>query len=193
MSADRGAWALIDRAQAGDMDAFADLYRRYVKTVQAFIYHRTHSSQIAEDLTHDTFARALKRIHTVTWIGTDPGAWLITIARNLVADHYKSGRYRLEVACGDIRDSDDRADRNPEGNPDCTVIDYITNLALLAAVKQLNPEQQECIVLRFLRGLSVAETARLMGKNEGAIKALQWRALNSLRRALPRESLEAAA
>ena len=53
------------------------------------------------------------------------------------------------------------------------------------AVKQLNPEQQECIVLRFLQGFSVAETAQTMGKNEGAIKALQYRAVRALARLLP--------
>jgi RNA polymerase sigma-70 factor (ECF subfamily) len=59
------------------------------------------------------------------------------------------------------------------------------NKILLEAVKQLNAEQQECIVLRFLQGLSVAETAQAMGKNDGAIKALQYRAIRSLGRLLP--------
>ena len=61
----------------------------------------------------------------------------------------------------------------------------MTNRVLLEAVRQLNPEQQECIALRFLQGLSVAETAKVMGKNDGAIKALQYRAVRSLGRLLP--------
>jgi RNA polymerase sigma-70 factor, ECF subfamily len=65
------------------------------------------------------------------------------------------------------------------------VVDHITNVALLTAVKQLNPEQQECIVLRFLHGFSVAETAQAMGRNEGAVKALQYRAVRALARLLP--------
>ena len=69
--------------------------------------------------------------------------------------------------------------------PESAVVDHITNVALLTAVKQLNPEQQECIVLRFLQGFSVAETALAMGKNEGAIKALQYRAVRALARLLP--------
>jgi RNA polymerase sigma-70 factor (ECF subfamily) len=177
-------WNLIERAQAGDGAAFGLLYDRYFDTVFRFVYFRVGNRQLAEDLTADTFLRALKRISSFTWQGRDLGAWLVTIARNLVADHFKSGRYRLEVTTGDVLDAD-RPDRGPEGSPEAAVIDHITNVDLLKAVKQLNPEQQECIVLRFLHGFSVAETAQAMGKNEGAIKALQYRAVRALARLLP--------
>ncbi|WP_236718610.1 ECF subfamily RNA polymerase sigma factor, BldN family [Actinoplanes sp. TFC3] len=177
-------WALVERAQAGDSAAFGLIYDRYVDTVFRFVYFRVGNRQLAEDLTSDTFLRALKRIGSFTWQGRDLGAWLVTIARNLVADHFKSGRYRLEVTTGDVLDAD-REDRGPEGSPEAAVVDHITNVALLTAVKQLNPEQQECIVLRFLQGFSVAETAQTMGKNEGAIKALQYRAVRALARLLP--------
>ncbi|UWP87317.1 sigma-70 family RNA polymerase sigma factor [Dactylosporangium fulvum] len=177
-------WALIERAQAGDGQAFGLLYDRYFDTVFRFVYFRVGNRQLAEDLTADTFLRALKRIGSFTWQGRDLGAWLVTIARNLVADHFKSGRYRLEVTTGDVLDAD-RPDRGPEGSPEAAVIDHITNVDLLKAVKQLNPEQQECIVLRFLHGFSVAETAQAMNKNEGAIKALQYRAVRALARLLP--------
>ncbi len=177
-------WALVERAQRGEAEAFGLIYDRYVDTVFRFIYFRVGNRQLAEDLTSDTFLRALKRIGSFTWQGRDLGAWLVTIARNLVADHFKSGRYRLEVTTGDVLDAD-REDRGPEGSPEAAVVDHITNVALLTAVKQLNPEQQECIVLRFLQGFSVAETAQAMGKNEGAIKALQYRAVRALGRLLP--------
>ncbi|WP_433530027.1 ECF subfamily RNA polymerase sigma factor, BldN family [Micromonospora sp. CA-263727] len=177
-------WGLVERAQAGEAEAFGLIYDRYVDTVFRFVYFRVGNRQLAEDLTSDTFLRALKRIGSVTWQGRDLGAWLVTIARNLVADHFKSGRYRLEVTTGDVLDAD-REDRGPEGSPEAAVVEHITNVALLTAVKRLNPEQQECIVLRFLQGFSVAETARAMGKNEGAIKALQYRAVRALARLLP--------
>jgi RNA polymerase sigma-70 factor (ECF subfamily) len=177
-------WALVEKAQAGDAEAFGRIYDRYMDTVFRFIYFRVGSRPLAEDLTADTFLRALKRIGSFTWQGRDLGAWLVTIARNLVADHFKSGRYRLEVTTGDVLDAD-TAERGPEGSPELAVVDHITNVALLVAVKQLNPEQQECIVLRFLQGFSVAETAQAMGKNEGAIKALQYRAVRALHRLLP--------
>jgi RNA polymerase sigma-70 factor (ECF subfamily) len=177
-------WLLVERAQAGDMAAFGLIYERYVDTVFRFIYFRIGNRPLAEDLCGDTFLRALKRIGGYTWQGRDLGAWLVTIARNLVADHFKGGRYRFEVTTGDVLDAD-REDRGPEGSPETAVVDHITNVALLMAVKRLNPEQQECIVLRFLQGYSVAETATAMHKNDGAIKALQYRAVRTLARVLP--------
>jgi RNA polymerase sigma-70 factor, ECF subfamily len=173
-------WRIVERAQSGDTDAFAELYDRYMDLVFRYIYYRVGTRALAEDLTSETFLRALRRITSVTWQGRDFGAWLVTIARNLVADHYKSGRYRLEVTTADMLDAD-RAEDGPEGE----VLDQLTNATLLETVKRLNPEQQECIVLRFLQGLSVAETAAVMGKNEGAIKALQYRAVRTLGRLLP--------
>ncbi|GLH94924.1 RNA polymerase sigma factor [Phytohabitans aurantiacus] len=178
-------WALIVAAQAGDRDAFGTIYSRYQDVVFRFVYFRTGGNrQVAEDLTQDTFLRALRRIGSFTWQGRDPGAWFVTIARNLVADRFKSARYRLEVTTGDMFDVDREA-RGPEGSPETAVVDHITNLTLLDAVARLNPEQQECIVRRFLDGYSVSETAAAMGKKEGAIKALQYRALRALARLLP--------
>lgn len=177
-------WTLVKRAQAGEAEAFGLIYDRYFDTVFRFIYFRVGNRQLAEDLTSETFLRALRRIGSFSWQGRDLGAWLVTIARNLVADHFKSGRYRLEVTTGDVLDAE-REDRGPEGSPEAAVVDHITNITLLTAVKQLNREQQECIILRFLQGFSVAETAKVMGKNEGAIKALQYRAVRALARLLP--------
>jgi RNA polymerase sigma-70 factor (ECF subfamily) len=177
---DDPVWELVERARDGDTAAFGALYDRYVDTVHRYLYYRVGNRQLAEDLTSETFLRALRRIGTVTWQGRDLGAWLVTIARNLAADHFKSSRFRLEVATADMRDADRLTD-GPEGE----VLDALTNATLFAAVKQLNAEQQECIVLRFIQGMSVSETAQTMGKNDGAIKALQYRAVRSLGRLLP--------
>ena len=177
-------WDLVRRAQSGDVEAFGQIYDRYFDTVFRYIYFRVSRRDLAEDLTSETFLRALKRINSFTWQGRDFGAWLVTIARNLMADHFKSGRYRLEIATADVLDAD-KEDQGPEGNPETAVVDKLTNQTLLEAVKELNEDQQECIVLRFLQGFSVAETARAMGKNEGAIKALQYRAVRTLGRLLP--------
>jgi RNA polymerase sigma-70 factor, ECF subfamily len=176
------AIGLVQRAQQGDAEAFGLLYDRYVDQVYRYIAYRVASAAVAEDLTSETFLRALRRISTFTWQGRDVGAWFTTIARNLVADHYKSGRYRLELTTDDVSDSSSAPVM--EG-PERAVLEGMTNKVLLQAVKQLNAEQQECIVLRFLQGLSVAETSQIMGKNEGAIKALQYRAIRTLGRLLP--------
>ncbi|MFI2607210.1 ECF subfamily RNA polymerase sigma factor, BldN family [Kitasatospora sp. NPDC018619] len=171
---------LVERAQAGESEAFGRLYDHYADTVYRYIYYRVGSRATAEDLTSETFLRALRRIGTFTWQGRDFGAWLVTIARNLVADHFKSSRFRLEVTTGEMLDSNE-CERSPEES----VLESLSNAALLEAVRRLNPQQQECVTLRFLQGLSVAETARIMGKNEGAIKTLQYRAVRTLARLLP--------
>src|SRR4051794_19278382 len=177
---------IVARAQTGDAEAFGELYDRYVDVVYRYVQYRVSSSALAEDLTSETFLRALRRITSYTWQGRDFGAWLVTIARNLIADHYKSGRYRMEVATSDLVEAG--ADRTTEG-PEGEVLAGLTNETLLEAVKRLNSEQQECIALRFLQGMSVAETAKIMGKNEGAIKALQYRAVKTLSRLLPQDLL----
>ncbi|WP_354641166.1 ECF subfamily RNA polymerase sigma factor, BldN family [Kitasatospora camelliae] len=171
---------LVERAQNGESEAFGRLYDHYADTVYRYIYYRVGSRATAEDLTSETFLRALRRIGTFTWQGRDFGAWLVTIARNLVADHFKSSRFRLEVTTGEMLDSNE-CERSPEDS----VLESLSNAALLDAVRRLNPQQQECVTLRFLQGLSVAETARIMGKNEGAIKTLQYRAVRTLARLLP--------
>jgi RNA polymerase sigma-70 factor (ECF subfamily) len=183
-AADRDSGArmmdLVERAQAGEADAFGRLYDQYSDTVYRYIYYRVGGKATAEDLTSETFLRALRRIGTFTWQGRDFGAWLVTIARNLVADHFKSSRFRLEVTTGEMLDANE-VERSPEDS----VLESLSNAALLDAVRRLNPQQQECVTLRFLQGLSVAETARVMGKNEGAIKTLQYRAVRTLARLLP--------
>ncbi|WP_411574266.1 ECF subfamily RNA polymerase sigma factor, BldN family [Streptomyces fradiae] len=174
---------LVERAQAGEAEAFGRLYDQYSDTVYRYIYYRVGGRATAEDLTSETFLRALRRISTFTWQGRDFGAWLVTIARNLVADHFKSSRFRLEVTTGEMLDANE-VERSPEDS----VLESLSNAALLEAVRKLNPQQQECVTLRFLHGLSVAETARVMGKNEGAIKTLQYRAVRTLARLLPEDA-----
>jgi RNA polymerase sigma-70 factor (TIGR02952 family) len=171
---------VVLRARAGETDAFGVLYDRYVDLVYRFVYYRVGTHALAEDLTSETFLRALRRMSLFTWQGKDFGAWLVTIARNLVLDHFKSGRYRLEVCTAELLDTD-RWEEGPEG----AVLDSFTHRALFSAVRELGSEQRECVVLRFLHGLSVAETAEIMGKNTGAIKALQYRATRSLARIFP--------
>lgn len=176
------AMSLVERAQAGDAEAFGELYDRYVDQVYRYIAYRVGSTQLAEDLTSETFLRALRRISSFTWQGRDVGAWFVTISRNLIADHYKSGRYRLELTTDDVSES---SSAPTISGPEAEVLEAMQNKVLLEAIKKLNAEQQECVVLRFLQSLSVAETAQIMGKNEGAIKALQYRAIRTLGRLLP--------
>jgi RNA polymerase sigma-70 factor, ECF subfamily len=177
---DTAAWELVAAAQQGDQNAFGQLYDRYVDVVFRFVLFRVGDRPLAEDLTSETFLRALRRISSVSYQGRDVGAWFVTIARNLVLDHVKSSRYRLEMTTADILDSS-ADDRGPEQE----VVEEATATELMRCVAQLGRDQQECIMLRFMQGLSVSETASVMGRNEGAVKALQHRAVRRLAQLLP--------
>jgi RNA polymerase sigma-70 factor (ECF subfamily) len=107
----------------------------------------------------------------------------VTIARNLVVDHVKSSRYKLEVTTGEMLDGDQRAPSTED-----EVLDRLRDERLLTAVRGLRADQAECVSLRFLQGLSLAETAEVMGRSAGAVKQLQLRAVRSLQRLLGEES-----
>jgi RNA polymerase sigma-70 factor (ECF subfamily) len=175
-----GAWALVKASQDGDMAAFGELFDRYYEVVFRYVLFRMGDRTLAEDITQETFVRALRRIGSVSYQGRDIGAWFVTIARNLIFDHVKSSRYRLEQTTNEI------IELSPStSGPEQQVLDGATNDELLRCVRKLNPDQQECIQLRFLQGLSVAETAEIMDRNEGAVKALQHRAVRRLAQLLP--------
>lgn len=186
--------ALVDRIQAGDPDAFADLYRQYHDVVFRFVQYRVGNRQLTEDITHDVFTRALRRIGDWTWQGKDVGAWLVTIARNRVADHFKSHYHRRTWLAGgelEVGDQGDDAynglsggwfvDRSREGDPEGTAVGERAAAAIRAALAGLTEDQRTCVTLRFFDGLSVAQTAAAMGRNEAAVKSVQVRAIRALR------------
>ncbi len=172
--------ALVELARAGDVEAFGLLYDHYQPSVYRFLYYRVGSAALAEDLTSETFVRALRSMGSFRWQGKDFGAWLTTIARNLATDHAKSGRSRLEVVTEDMSLHDSSVE-GPEG----VVLAAITHETLLRALRQLPAEQQDCLVLRFLQSRSIAETAAVLGRSEGAVKQLQLRAVRNLAKRLP--------
>jgi RNA polymerase sigma-70 factor (ECF subfamily) len=184
MSTTRGAeWDLVEAAQRGDRDAFGQLYARYVGPVSRFVVSRVHNQALAQDLTSETFLRAFCRIDSVQDQGRYVGAWFTTIARNLIMDHVKSSRYRLERPTAEIRDAEARQD-----GPEQAVITRDTAARLHRCVDRLPRDQQECVRLRFLHELSVAETAARMGRSEPAIKALTHRGVHALRAAMARDA-----
>jgi RNA polymerase sigma-70 factor (ECF subfamily) len=173
--------ALVRLSQQGDAEAFGQLYDRYVDGVYRFCYHRVSSVSLAEDLTSETFFRALRGIGAFRWQGRDFGAWLTTIARNLVTDHYKSSRSRLETVSAELPET---GDLRP--GPEDEALTHLTNAALGQALRRLPAEQRDCVVMRFLQGLSIAETAEVLVRSEGAVKQLQLRAVRNLAKWLPR-------
>jgi RNA polymerase sigma-70 factor (ECF subfamily) len=156
------------------------LFDHYQPSVYRFLYYRTRSVVVAEDLTSETFFRALRNIASFRWQGKDFGAWLMTIARNLTTDHYKASRTRLESTTEDMSPHDCATE-----GPEDAVLASLTNEVLLSALKQLPAEQQECLIMRFLQGLSIAETAQILGRSDGAIKQLQLRGVRNLAKLMP--------
>ncbi len=172
--------ALVELARNGDKDAFGQLYDHYQPSVYRFLYYRVGSMTLAEDLTAETFFRALRSMHSFRWQGKDFGAWLMTIARNLTADHFKAGRTRLEQTTEDMQTLDSTSD-----GPEIEVLSSLTNESLLRALGELPTEQRECLIMRFLQGLSIAETAEILGRSSGAVKQLQLRGVRNLAKLIP--------
>jgi RNA polymerase sigma-70 factor (ECF subfamily) len=172
--------ALVELARTGDSEAFGLLYDHYQGSVYRFLFYRTRSSTLAEDLTSETFFRALRNMQNFRWQGKDFGAWLMTIARNLATDHFKAGRTRLELATEDMGVHDDATE-----GPEHAVLSSLTNEVLLKSLTQLPSEQKDCLIMRFLQGMSIAETASVLGRSEGAVKQLQLRGVRNLAKLMP--------
>jgi RNA polymerase sigma-70 factor, ECF subfamily len=172
--------ALVELARGGDADAFGLLYDHYQSSVYRFLYYRTRSQALAEDLTSETFFRALRNMTSFRWQGKDFGAWLMTIARNLATDHFKAGRTRLELTTEDMGAHDDATE-----GPEEAVLAGLTNELLLQALTELPNEQRDCLVMRFLQSMSIAETAAALGRTEGAVKQLQLRGVRNLAKLMP--------
>ena len=177
--------ALAIRASKGESAAFGLLYDRHVAAIYRYVYYRVRDDAEAEDLTSDVFMRALKAMPRY-----EPRqaflAWLYRIARNAVIDRARKGNRR--VSFEDALKHPDAADHIVE--PEGEVLTHSENSALRAALTKLTPLQQEVIVLRYLEGFSTQEVARIVGKREGTVRGIQFRAMGALRLLIPsREAL----
>lgn len=192
-------WALVVAAQRGDRAAFGQLYERYVDAVFRVVVFRVGDRRLAEDITSETFLRALRGIGSVRNQGRDVVAWLFGIARNIVRDHHRSNRYRREKLAAEPERLvgeqvvDEQRVRYPwavlcsgvgEGSPEDEVLQAATVAQVMRAVARLGRAQRECVLLRFIQELSVSETAAVMGRSEGAVKSLQHHAVRRLARLL---------
>jgi RNA polymerase sigma-70 factor (ECF subfamily) len=155
--------------------AFGILFDRYHGPVFRQLLAQTRSRALAEDLTSETFFKALRAVNGFALPSRLFGPWLRRIARNLAADHFKASRTRLEHVTSDLSYFEDLV-----ASPEDIVVQRVDHQALREALRRLPVNQQRAVTLRFLGELSITETAEILGCSEGAAKQLQWRGLRNL-------------
>ena len=168
---------LVQQAVNGEQAAFTQLYDRNFDKIYRYVYVRVRNQAEAEDLTQDVFIKALGAIGSYKWRDLPFAAWLFRIAHNRVIDHVrkisKEKRANLEEASAvSMEDPVNIAEKHYEAQQ------------LKAALERLPKAQREVATLRFIAQLSIAEVAKTLGKSEGTVKALQFNATASLRKAL---------
>ena len=168
---------LVARASLGDPDAIASLYDLYASRIYSYIYRRTSDPVTAEDITGQVFLRMIEALRSGKGWRTSFSGWLYRIAHNLVVDLY---RRRGQVNYTPLDDTPHIASGTDD--PYKVAASRLDSDVLLRAINQLTEEQAQVVTLRFLEGYSITEVAGIMDKTDGAIKALQYRGVASLRR-----------
>ena len=163
----------MERAKQ-DPEAFGELYDLYLGKIYAYIYRKTGDRQVAEDLTSDTFMKALANIKGYKFTGQPFGAWLYRIASNVVTDYYRSRKVNAPLDEG-------LQIASHQGDPEEAALQLDDQQLVARAIQTLSPDQQDVILLRFSGGLRLKEIAQVIGKTEGAVKALMFRALGGLK------------
>ncbi len=175
---------VLTNAARGDRDAFGLLYERYIDRIFNYVYYRTGNLHDAEDLTARVFQRAMNHIHNYTDRGLPFSAWLYRIAHNLVANWHRDRSRRQEIPLNELPVVPSKDDR-----PETTLVRSQEQDSLLRMIRQLPPERQTLLILKFVENLSNAEIGQIMGRSEGAVKSLYHRTLLALRDQLGDQSL----
>lgn len=170
---------LLDRAANFDEAALSEIYDRYELKIYNYIYRRTSDPGLSEDLTAQVFLKMLEAIQSERAWHSSFSGWLYRIAHNLVIDHYRARDRQKQVSIDDVPHMHD-AGTTPLRAAEIA----LEAEALRSAIRRLTDEQAQVISLRFLEGYSFAEIAEMMDKTEGAVKALQHRAVATLRQLL---------
>lgn len=168
---------LVDEARSADAWAFGQLFDHYHLPIYRYVVSRVHSPADAEDLTQLVFVKALEALPRYEQRGVPFGGWLFRLARNTIIDHARTRHDHAELDAAADRATD-------EAGPEAATLLRQDLDAVARALAGLTDEQRETIELRFFAGLSAREAAEAMGKQEGTVRGLQFRAIASLRRSL---------
>jgi RNA polymerase sigma-70 factor (ECF subfamily) len=168
---------LVAAAKSGDAEAFGRIFDHYHEAVHRYIAARVRRPSDAEDLAQIVFVKALEALPRYEQRGVPFGGWLFRLARNVVIDHIRTSREHVELDAL-VERSDGTA------GPEATALARQQLDEIAAALAELTDEQRDAIALRFFAGLSAREAAVAMGKQEGTVRGIQFRAIAALRRRL---------
>ncbi len=174
---DESQRSLLERIQQNDKQALADVYDRYFDQIHRYVHYRLNEPDAAADIACDVFLALVSALKKGNPPRTSLSGWLYTVARNLVADHIKKKGKTVPLIDEIVSEERELSERA-----------HWAHLVpkLKASLPKLTQDQQHVIALRFGQGMSLAETAEIMDKSVGSIKALQHRALASLARLMPK-------
>ncbi len=175
--------AVVQRAQQNDPNAFAELYDEYFDKIYRYIAIKIGDREEAEDMTQQVFLKAHQSISSFKWKGVPFSAWLYRIAHNLIVDYLRKKKKRPDTLQDDTVLTD-----NSGNNPEQLAERKMDMQQVLEAAQYLTDAQREVISLRFAGEMPIARVAEIMGKSQGAIKALQHSAIASLRKQLLAEN-----
>jgi RNA polymerase sigma-70 factor (ECF subfamily) len=162
---------LIRRAREGEAEAVSELYRQHAPKIFRYFYLRLKDQAVAEDLTGEVFLRMVQSLPQYADSGAPIAAWLFRIAHDRLVDYHRQNRPVDELP---------EQLHDPQPGLEAQAVDASELRDVMRFVETLTEEQQLVVQLRFIEGLSVEETAQLLNKTPGAVKALQHRALRSL-------------
>jgi RNA polymerase sigma-70 factor (ECF subfamily) len=171
--------SLVEAAQR-DVSRFAEIYERYFELVYAYVVRRVRDRATTEDLTSEVFRKALANLTRFKWTGAPFGAWLLRIASNLIADRAKrAGREVMADEPSLDAAAVDESVRSESQQSNLEVAERRAHIFKL--VDALPDDQRRVVAMRFAEEKSIAEIAAELRRSEGAIKQLQFRALQNLR------------
>lgn len=166
---------LLERAREYDAQALAEIYDRYAESIYRYAYRYVGNAELAEDLTSEVFLKLLQVLGTSRAPRQQLQGWLYRVARNLAIDWFR------QQAKGAILSLNEELTPEDGDSPSTRLELQQLQHDLREAISQLTPDQQQVIVLRFGEGRKLRDIGRLMGKSEGSVKLLQFRAINRLR------------
>jgi len=176
---------LLFRLQSGDDDAVMAVYEEYFTPLFHYVRLKTGDPALAEDLVSEVFVKLIRALGTKSAPHSHLRGWLFRVARNEIATHYQ------KADKVNIIHLEEWMPAPSETNPETRIGDLMEIHRMRHAIRMLNDEQQEVLILRFGQRLSLKETADIMDKSVSAIKSLQFRAVDTLRGILLQPGREA--